>query len=62
MNDKGVAVKATLSMSASGLNVCDAWCQTQPTEDLDEVAKQDILESFAMELFLTSVLPRHAIP
>ncbi len=36
----------------------DASSQTERPEDLDEATKTDILESFAMELFLTSVLPR----
>ena len=37
----------------------DASSQTERPEDLDEATKQDNLDSFAMELFLTSVMPRH---
>lgn len=39
--------------------LCHASFQTEPPVDLDDAAKQELLDSFAMELFLTSVLPRH---
>ena len=57
MVDEVIAV-ITLTMNVSPSNVRDASCQTQAQENHDEAVKQDILESFAMELFLTSVMPR----
>ena len=49
-----------MSQTEAGISaLCDASFQTEQPVDLDDAAKQDILDSFAMELFLTSVLPRH---
>lgn len=42
--------------------LCDASTQTEGPRELDEATKQDLLDSFAMELFLTSVMPRYAAP
>lgn len=40
------------------MEICDASTQTARPEELEEASKLDILESFAMELFLTAVMPR----
>ena len=57
---QGPLCSATMSQTEAGIAaLCDASFQTEQPADLDDAAKQDILDSFAMELFLTSVLPRH---